>query len=221
MWQCSGGSREAKTKLGYRMRLAPRERSVYATQLGCFSSVPLPQLWTESFYLSKWIIVLLWSAGESSTGDVPILPISIDGHLHGPPLPPLGHNPIVVPPQQPLIPGRSGSDHFSVDDHSVHTPLHSATDHLTVDDVSDTPSSRGSSRRSASVKTHLSPDDESVISSEKFQRSQEEPSDADISSHVRQIVQAILLRHGWQILQVWIPSFHVQQHEITLRQDTF
>ena len=87
------------------------------------SSFPLSQLWTESFDPCSWIIALFWLAGESSTGDVPISLVRVDGHLLGPPLPPLGHNPIVVPPQQPLIPGQPGSDHFSVDDQSVHTPF--------------------------------------------------------------------------------------------------
>ena len=150
------------------MRPAPRERSLDTMQSVLVSYVPLSQLRTESFDPRQCIIVLVWSSRESSAGDVPIPPIRIDGLLLGPPLPPLGHNPIVVPPQQPLIPGQPGSDHFSADDHLVHTPLHSTTDHLFVDDAYVTPSSRRSSRRSPSVKTKFSPDDESVISSEHF-----------------------------------------------------
>ena len=111
IWQCSGGSHEAKANLAFHMIFAPRERSLDETQPVCVSSAPLSQLWTESFDPSKRIIMLFWSAGESSTGDVPILPRRLDGHVHGPPLPPLGHNIVIVPPQQPLIPRQPGSDH--------------------------------------------------------------------------------------------------------------
>ena len=99
----------------------------------------------------RWIIVLFSSVGP--TGDMPIPLVRVDGHLLGPPLLPPCHNPSVVPPQRPLIPGQPGSDNFSADDHSVHTPLHSATDHLSAGDASVIPSSRRSSRRSLSVKT--------------------------------------------------------------------
>ena len=106
------------------MRSAPRERSLAEAQPVFVSSVPLSQLWTETVDPCSWIIVLFWSAGEYSTGDVPIPLVRADGHLLGPPLPPLGHNPIVVPPQQPRIPGQPGSDHVFADGHSVPTPLH-------------------------------------------------------------------------------------------------
>ncbi len=149
--------KDTKVKLDYYMRSAPRERSLDETQPVFVYPVPLSQLWTESFDPIKWIIVLFWSAGESSTGDVPIPHLSIAGHLLGPTLPPLDHDLVVVPPQQPLIPGQPGSDHFSADDHSVHTPLHSTTDHFSVADESVDPSSRRSSRRSPSVKNTLLP----------------------------------------------------------------
>ena len=71
---------------------------------------------------------------------------------------------------------------FSVDDQSVATTSHTATDHLSAHDASVTPSSWRSSRHSPSVNTHLSADDVSVVSSERFQRSHGEPSDAEISS---------------------------------------
>ena len=141
-------------KLGYHMRSAPSEQSLDEPQPVFVSSVHLSQLWTENVDPSKWIIVLFFrSVGDSSIGGVPIPPTRLDGHLPGPPLPPLGHNPLVVPPQQPLIPGKPRSDNFSADDRSVHTLLHSATGNLSVDDASVTPSSRRSSRRSPSVKT--------------------------------------------------------------------
>ena len=46
MWQCLSGM---QVKLGYHMRPAPRERSFDKTQPVFVSSVPLSQLWTESF----------------------------------------------------------------------------------------------------------------------------------------------------------------------------
>ena len=74
--------------------------------------------------------MLFWLAGESSVGDVPVPLVIVDEHLSALPLPPPGQGLVVVPPQQPLIPGQPGSDHFSVDDHSVSTSPHSANDHF-------------------------------------------------------------------------------------------
>ena len=92
--------------------------------------------------------MLFWSAGESSAGNVPIPSVVVDGHLPAHPLPLPAHGLVIVPPQQPLLPGELGSYHFSADDHSVATNPHSATDHLAAEDASVTPSSRRSSRHS-------------------------------------------------------------------------
>ena len=139
MWQpshedCStallGGLRDTETTLDYQMRHALRELSLDKLQPVSVSSVPLSQLWTESFDPSQWTIDLFWSAGESSAGDVPTALVIISGHLPAPPLPPPGQGLVIVPPQQPLIPEQPGSDHFSVDDHSVVTTPHSANEHF-------------------------------------------------------------------------------------------
>ena len=83
------------------------------------------------------------------------------------------------------------------------------------------PSSVRSSRQPPTVKTHFSPVDESVISSEKFQRSQKEPSDVEMSSLSDKLFKPDYFDPDDEYFQVWRKSFHVQQHEITLRQDTF
>ena len=120
MWQPSakdhdtpvpGGPWDTKTTLYYHMRLAAREWSLDEMQAVCVSSVPLSQLWTESFDPSQWTIVLFWSVGESSVGEVPVPPGIVNEHLPAPPLPPPGQGLVVVPPHQPLIPGQPGSDH--------------------------------------------------------------------------------------------------------------
>ena len=120
MWQHSvqdhdppihGGPRGTKTTLYYHMRPAPRERSLDEMHFVCVSHVNLSHLWTESFDPSHWIIVLFWSAGESSAGDVPVPPVVVDGHLPTPPLPSPSQSLVIVSPQKPLIPGQPRSDH--------------------------------------------------------------------------------------------------------------
>ena len=74
--------------------------------------------------------------------------VRVGEHLPALPLPPLGNNIVIVPPQQPLIPGQPGSDHFSADDHSVVTTPHSVNNNVSADDASVAPSSRRSPRHS-------------------------------------------------------------------------
>ena len=137
------------------MRPAPRERSLDEFQYVCVSSVPLSQLWTESFDPSQWTIVLFWAAGEISPGEV-LIPLAIvDGHLPAPPLPPAVQG-IVYRASSTATDTRTARiRQFSVDDHSAAITPHAAIDHISADDASVTPSSRRSSRHAPSVKTHL------------------------------------------------------------------
>ena len=79
MWQASTSTLDS-TLLSHNKRLAPRERSLEGARLVCVSSAPLSQLWAESFDPSQWIIMLVWSVGESSVRDVPLPSRRISDH---------------------------------------------------------------------------------------------------------------------------------------------
>ena len=100
------------TRTSQNERLAPRERSLEGTHLVYVSSIPLSQLLVEDFDPSQWIIIMCWAVGEPSVGDVPLPPRKALGLSPSPPLPPPGHHPLRVPPQQLRTPSKQGTDHF-------------------------------------------------------------------------------------------------------------
>jgi hypothetical protein len=70
-------------------RHAPRERSANQVQSVFVSSVPLSQLWVESFNPSQWVILLFWATVSASIGDTPAPPALPGGMNQNPPAPPL------------------------------------------------------------------------------------------------------------------------------------
>ena len=93
MWQPSP-SASTSNEMSRNERQAPREWSLEGTRLVYVSLVPLSQLWVEEFDCSQWIIVMFWAVGESSVGDVPLLPRKASGPPQYIALPPLGQPPL-------------------------------------------------------------------------------------------------------------------------------
>ena len=154
MWRPSTCALPSKNR-SQNERLAPRERSLDETRSVYVSSVPLSQMWVEDvlpesmdhYYVRGSGRVLYWRCSVTSTKN--------NSTATSTPLPPLGHNPLRLPPQQVITPSPQGSEHLSADDHSVQTVPQSPSEHLTVDDVSVTPSSRTSSHGSRGDITHF------------------------------------------------------------------